>query len=111
MKDPLEPVPDILEEHYNVGKSQHRPIDLADFIRKNSGDPALQEFTLRLKRHLLPCIRAMHVLASEPSALQLLEGLDTSYDASEATVNHLLIRSNCIYQHCVLQVNYTTYDV
>ncbi|KIK19173.1 hypothetical protein PISMIDRAFT_13861 [Pisolithus microcarpus 441] len=41
-KDPLEPVPDVPEECYNVRKSQHRPIDLADFIRKNSGDPALQ---------------------------------------------------------------------
>ncbi|KIK11957.1 hypothetical protein PISMIDRAFT_121784 [Pisolithus microcarpus 441] len=53
----------------------------------------------------------MHILASEPSALQLLEGLDASYDVSEATVNHLLIRSNHIYQHRVLRVNYTTYDV
>ncbi|KIK10462.1 hypothetical protein PISMIDRAFT_46798, partial [Pisolithus microcarpus 441] len=106
-----EPVPDILEECYNVRKSQHRPIDLASFIRKNSSDPALQEFTLRLKCHLLPHIRAMHILASEPSALQPLEGLDASYDASEATVDHLLIRSNRIYQHHVLWVNYTTYNV
>ncbi|KIK13245.1 hypothetical protein PISMIDRAFT_119194, partial [Pisolithus microcarpus 441] len=53
----------------------------------------------------------MHVLASEPSALQPLEGLDASYDASEATVDHLLIRSNRIYQHRILQVNYTTYHV
>ncbi|KIK12190.1 hypothetical protein PISMIDRAFT_83954, partial [Pisolithus microcarpus 441] len=99
------------EERYNVRKSQHRPIDLANFIRKNSGDPALQEFTLRLKHHLLPRIRAMHILASEPSALQPLEGLDASYDASEVTVDHLLIRSNHIYQHHILRVNYTTYNV
>ncbi|KIK12991.1 hypothetical protein PISMIDRAFT_119820, partial [Pisolithus microcarpus 441] len=98
-KDPLEPVPNVPEECYNVRKSQHRPIDLADLIRKNSGDPALQEFTLRLKCHLLPRIRAMHNIPGREDSLPT------------ATVDHLLIRSNHLYQHHILQVNYTTYDV
>ncbi|KAI5996076.1 hypothetical protein EDC04DRAFT_2910029 [Pisolithus marmoratus] len=42
-RGPLEPVPNIPEECYNVGKSHHNPIDIANFIKKHSGDPALQQ--------------------------------------------------------------------
>ncbi|KIK25267.1 hypothetical protein PISMIDRAFT_96953, partial [Pisolithus microcarpus 441] len=105
------PVPDMPEECYNVGKSQHRPIDITSLIRKHSGDPALQDFIPKLKNHLLPCVREMHVLASKPTSSQPLWGLEASYSTSEAAADHLLFKGNCIYQHCVLQVNYTTYDV
>lgn len=38
---PTEVVPNILDEHYNIGKSQHLPIDLNSFIQKNMDDPAI----------------------------------------------------------------------
>jgi hypothetical protein len=38
----LESVSSVPDERYNIGKSQHRPIDLDGFIRKNSDDPALK---------------------------------------------------------------------
>ncbi|KAI6039513.1 hypothetical protein EDC04DRAFT_2568346, partial [Pisolithus marmoratus] len=110
-RGPLEPVPNIPKECYNVGKSQHNPIDIANFIKKHSGDPALQHFVPKLKHHLLPHIRAVHALASESSVSQLLQGLDASYNTMAATVDHLLFKSNHIYQHYILWVNYTTYDV
>ncbi|KIK10455.1 hypothetical protein PISMIDRAFT_20384 [Pisolithus microcarpus 441] len=110
-RGPFEPVPNKPEERYNVGKSQHRPIDIADFIRKHSGDPALQDFVPKLKNHLLPHVREMHALASEPTSSQPLWGLEASYSTSEAAADHLLFKGNRIYQHCVLRVNYTTYDV
>ena len=38
---PAEVVPNIPNEHYNIGKSQHLPIDLNSFVRKNMGDSAI----------------------------------------------------------------------
>jgi len=38
---PEEAVPNILDEHYNIGKSQHLPIDLNSFVRKNMDNPAI----------------------------------------------------------------------
>lgn len=50
--------------------------------------------------------------ASEPNTgFHPLPGLDNSYSASEATTNHVVFKGGRIYQHHVLRVNYTTYDV
>ncbi|KAG6376633.1 hypothetical protein JVT61DRAFT_1617 [Boletus reticuloceps] len=50
--------------------------------------------------------------ASEPNAHHCpLPGLDDSYSASEATIDHVLLRDGRIYQHRVLHINYTTYNV
>ena len=38
---PAEIIPNIPNEHYNIGKSQHLPVDLGSFVRKNMGDPAI----------------------------------------------------------------------
>jgi hypothetical protein len=46
-------------------------------------------------------VRADHVLA----------GLDNSYNQSTAALDHVLFKGGCIYQHNVLRVNYTTYDI
>jgi hypothetical protein len=42
---------------------------------------------------------------------QPLPGLEDTYSASEATPDHLLFKGGRIYQHNVLRINYTTYDV
>ena len=34
-------VPNVPDERYNIGKSQHLPIDLNSFVRKNMDDPAI----------------------------------------------------------------------
>ena len=38
---PTEAVLDVPEEHYNIRKSQHLPIDFNSFVRKNMDDPAM----------------------------------------------------------------------
>ena len=35
-----ESIPNTPNECYNIGKSQHRPINLITFIQRNSDDPA-----------------------------------------------------------------------
>ena len=48
---PEEAVPNIPDKHYNIGKSQHLPIDLNSFVQKNMDDPAIAVgFT-----HLIMC--------------------------------------------------------
>ena len=34
-------VPNVPDERYNIGKSQHLPIDLNSFVWKNMDDPAI----------------------------------------------------------------------
>ena len=38
---PAEVVPTIPDEHYNIGKSQHLPVNLNSFVQKNMDDPAV----------------------------------------------------------------------
>ncbi|KIJ65337.1 hypothetical protein HYDPIDRAFT_28047, partial [Hydnomerulius pinastri MD-312] len=45
------------------------------------------------------------------SLSQPLPGLDNTYSASEPTPDRLLFKGNRIYQHHVLRINYTAYDV
>ena len=112
---PTEAVPDIPDERYNIGKSQHLPIDLNSFVRTNMVDPAItvsitllitfwrlsvnfQDFIPKLKHHLLPRILAIHDCAPESSA-------------SQPAIDQVLFKGGHIFQHKVLRVNYTTYDV
>ena len=47
----------------------------------------------------------------EPSTSHPLLGLDSSYNTSEATFNQVLFKGGCIYQHNILHINYTTYNL
>ena len=50
--------------------------------------------------------------ASEPSAdHHPLLGVYDSYSASEATIDHVLLRGGHLYQHNVFRINYTIYNV
>lgn len=49
--------------------------------------------------------------ATESSADHLQPGLDNSYNVSEASLNQVLFKGGRIYQHNILRINYTTYDL
>jgi hypothetical protein len=36
-----DPIPDISEAPYGIGKTQNHPVDIADLLYKSIGDPAL----------------------------------------------------------------------
>ena len=75
----------------------------------------MQNFLSKLRSHLLPCIRvnlqretdALHgpacvTSASDPTSPIILD--DTSR-------NFVFFKSDCIYRHRLLRINFTTYDV
>ncbi|KAJ7151509.1 hypothetical protein C8R46DRAFT_1229045 [Mycena filopes] len=86
------------EEHHHISHSRNFPVSIPDFLRENEGDPAVEDFLPKLKDHLLG--RLAHP--------------DWSGEPNEFTRDDhykLLIKSDRFYQHKVLRVNYTTYDV
>ncbi|KAF6760980.1 hypothetical protein DFP72DRAFT_804695 [Ephemerocybe angulata] len=73
-------------------------INLPRWMLKNRGDPALVDFSDKLKTHLL------------------LRLLGQEYDSDEAQFTNtelqdVIIIDNMLYRHKVLRVNYTTYDL
>ena len=121
-----------LDKPYVVAKSQDRPLGLFDFLRLNSADPAVkvitcdsfdavflfenihQDFIPKLKDHLFPRIigalleEAQRQPQEHASSLPILKGLAKDY--SEDDLRNIFFHADRIYQHKVLQVNYTTYD-
>lgn len=132
---------------YFIGKSQNSPISVPSFLRAGRDDPAMkvrlfskdihalhadrietQDFTPKLKRHLLPRIYAQ--LLSEAKASKI-EDQDTPHIAlltslvnssidnpdfsespdAESDANSVYFHSDRFYAHKVLHINYTSYDV
>ena len=131
---------------YFVGKSQNDPVDLPSFLRETKDNPAMkvcthpsilggicvdgtkrQDFTSKLRRHLLPRIYASLLeeaeapMAETSSAhIALLKSLvkSSTEDANffdtpdtESDVDSIYFHSDRVYKHKVLHINYTSYDV
>ncbi|RXW14870.1 hypothetical protein EST38_g10985 [Candolleomyces aberdarensis] len=106
---------------YFIGKSQHRPLDLTEFLSKNRDDIVTQKFMAKLKLHLLPRIRRTMLKEAQmnpenyQAAIPVLQQLvDQTDEPEEQIVNEsdrIFFGSNRIYQHQILQIHYTTYDL
>ncbi|TEB27708.1 hypothetical protein FA13DRAFT_1634250 [Coprinellus micaceus] len=112
---------------YFVGKSQNDPVNLPLFLRETKDDPAMKDFTLKLRRHLLPRIYASLLKeAKTPMAetssthIALLKSLvkSSTQDAdffeapnTGSDVDSIYFHSDRVYKHKVLHINYTSYDV
>ncbi|KAF8314653.1 hypothetical protein F5887DRAFT_861233, partial [Amanita rubescens] len=86
------------EVHYHMSSETKHKIQLATWLPEHKDDPAFQNFLPRLQDHLL---------------MRLL-GLEYNGDEKEFTTaerNHVVIVKGSIYQHRVLRINYTTYDM
>ncbi|KAH7904408.1 hypothetical protein BJ138DRAFT_1138545 [Hygrophoropsis aurantiaca] len=99
-----------LEVHHVIGSSQNIPWDIPSFVQKYAGDPAIREFVPQLKKHLLPRIRA--ILQSEIAESQG----PTTYDghaqvSSEDNWHFVFFKNKQMYEHKLMRINYTTYDV
>ncbi|KAI0081503.1 hypothetical protein K474DRAFT_1635827, partial [Panus rudis PR-1116 ss-1] len=91
------------EEHYHIGKSTKSHVLLPVWLHTHRNDPALANFTTKLRAHLLARLDGEKVYAD----------LDTELSAALASedVQKISIRNDCIYSHQLMQVNYTTYDL
>jgi hypothetical protein len=126
--------------HHNIGKSQNQPENIPSFLCKHSGDPAIvvrgdllvfvtmslltftcwQNFILKLKRHLLPRIKAMmqwETLVTSDTIPHMVPSNGTrpvtsdTDDNCQAELDGILFKNDRMYRHNLLRINYTTYDV
>ncbi|KAI0069490.1 hypothetical protein K474DRAFT_1610373, partial [Panus rudis PR-1116 ss-1] len=84
--------------HHWISHSRHSPVNLRYWLRDNNSDPALKNFTAKLKDHILGRLR-------NPN--QALDGTEFSSEDRQ----QVIIQNNRIYRHHTLRVNYTTYDI
>ncbi|KAJ7586852.1 hypothetical protein C8J56DRAFT_1051158 [Mycena floridula] len=82
-------------ERYHIALSQRDHSDIIEFQGLNKGDPAMKDFVVKLKNHLLARL----------------------YDSEDETAftdldrRKLTFVNNYIYKHSVVRLNYTTYDL
>ncbi|KAG2154500.1 uncharacterized protein EDB93DRAFT_1065245, partial [Suillus bovinus] len=46
---------------HSIGTNQNKPIKLFTFLGEHAGDPALKEFILKLKNHILYCLQKLDI--------------------------------------------------
>ncbi|KAB5588767.1 hypothetical protein CTheo_7785 [Ceratobasidium theobromae] len=82
---------------YAIAQSQKNPVSLPVWLQDHKSDPALKEFVLRLKNHLLARI--------------LGENYQEENGHSDAQIMKLSFQHDRIYRHAKIKINYTSYDV
>ncbi|KAJ3560849.1 hypothetical protein NP233_g10562 [Leucocoprinus birnbaumii] len=88
-----------LEKHHVISHNTDEPINIFEFVRDNSTDPAKKGFISKLKDHILG--RLMN---------QNSDG-DMHNEFSSTDRNNIHIRNNRIFCHHTIRINYTTYDI
>ncbi|KAF7971052.1 hypothetical protein HWV62_22187 [Athelia sp. TMB] len=92
-KPVLESVPSTPEQHHHIGISETRSIHTSDFFPVGAADPAIKNFLIKLKEHLL------------------LRCIETGKLKQDGNASQVLLKRDRIYQHAICRINYTTYDV
>ena len=75
-----------------------------------------QHFILKLRAHILPRIAAIHHEINpqwDPPVCDILEtgSEDSALESCLSQLKHVLFKGDKIYRHCLLRINYTTYDL
>ncbi|KAH7919882.1 hypothetical protein BV22DRAFT_1022211, partial [Leucogyrophana mollusca] len=96
------------EVHHAIGASQNLPRDIPAFLQRYAGDPVIKDFVPRLKKHLLPRLRAM--LQAEAMQSKHLANMAPEM-SSEDNWRFIFFKNERIYEHKLMRINYTTYDV
>ncbi|KAG6912752.1 hypothetical protein DXG01_012439, partial [Tephrocybe rancida] len=92
------------EAHHLIGKTENLPTHIGQHVNEHFGNPAVQGFIPKLKKHLLPRVQAL--LAQEPSHADLSAPTNGQDDWQS-----ILLRQERIYRHNIMRVHYTSYDV
>ncbi|PPQ66257.1 hypothetical protein CVT24_007275 [Panaeolus cyanescens] len=84
------------EQHYHLPVSKKKKINLFRWVQSNHGDPAFKDFIAELKAHIIS---------------RITQNEDKGITYTQEELSHLEFASDAIYEHNVLRVNYTTYDL
>lgn len=113
-----------LTQHYHIGVSENHPCHIGSFLRSYTGDPAIKVSGCHwlshvsshsLQQDFLPNLK-MHLLSRLREALQR-DSTGANPESSRSSPSHLeqissiYFKNDVMYQHNVLRINYTTYDV
>ncbi|KAF8833282.1 hypothetical protein BDN67DRAFT_1017735 [Paxillus ammoniavirescens] len=96
------------EQHYVIGESQNFPEDLTRFVQNTLEDPAAKDFLGKLKTHLLPRIREIHLGQDHANVSQ---SPTLPHNSGQDDLNQVLFKGNRIYWHHLCHINHTTYDL
>ncbi|KAK2467956.1 hypothetical protein APHAL10511_000251 [Amanita phalloides] len=97
--DDDEPLPFTAPEvHHHMSLDTKHKVNLTVWLRRNRHDVALKNFLQRLKNHLLTRLLGLEY-----------DGDECEYPSDQR--NQVIILGGVIYQHKVLRINYTTYDM
>lgn len=119
--------------HYNMESSQKLPMHIPTFLQWHNDDPAVkvrrltvfclcfltslvQNFLSKWRSHLLPHIQAtLSWQATDalhgPTCVTSAPNPVSPIVLDETSCNFIFFKSDCIYHHKLLQVNFTTYNV
>ncbi|KAF9550311.1 hypothetical protein CPC08DRAFT_755181 [Agrocybe pediades] len=86
------------EAHHQISIETRNKIGIDDYITEHQNDPAIEDFHIKLKNHLLS-----QLLAKDDTGR-----IDQFSPLERAAVT---IINDSIYEHQVMRVNYTTYDL
>ncbi|KAH9898500.1 hypothetical protein C8Q73DRAFT_773146 [Cubamyces lactineus] len=92
------PEPPSPAERYHLADSQRDSVELTAWLRTHPQDPALVDFIVKLKDHILA--RRSYARGEDPPSSKF----------SAADRARVVIVNNKVYWHRVLRINYTTYD-
>ncbi|KAH7918173.1 hypothetical protein BV22DRAFT_1025018, partial [Leucogyrophana mollusca] len=84
--------------HYHISQFHATGFDLTEWLGQNRDDLAIVDFIPRLKDHLLARLLGMQYDGDE-------------HDFTDEQRDTVIIKRNKLYEHKVLRVNYTTYDL
>ena len=120
------------EARYEMGSSQKLSMHIPTFLQWNNGDPAVkvrrlidfclffltslvQNFLSKLRSHLLPPIQAALQRETDalhgPTCITSAPNNTSPNILDETLCNFIFFKSDCIYRHKLLQLNFMTYDV
>ncbi|KAH7909388.1 hypothetical protein BJ138DRAFT_1102735 [Hygrophoropsis aurantiaca] len=85
-------------DHYYISKVHSSQFDITAFLSDHLDNPITEDFLPRLKDHLLARLLGIQYEGDE-------------HDFTNNQRNTVIIRGNKLYEHKVLRVNYTTYDI
>ncbi|KAJ3524924.1 hypothetical protein NMY22_g10792 [Coprinellus aureogranulatus] len=110
---------------YFIGASQNNPVNLPAFIQAKRNDPAARDFYPKLRQHLLPRVYRALLWEAEKSPdrtahdsqrIELLHSLVAAMangpsPETQRDADQIYLHSDRLYQHGLLHINYTSYDV
>ncbi|KAG2113778.1 uncharacterized protein F5147DRAFT_770419 [Suillus discolor] len=82
--------------HHHIGLSQLSPVHIGSVLRTHQGDPAIKNFTPKLKDHLLHRIKKLSLVPAS---------------RDEMDIDRIILKDDRMYHHNVARFNYTSYDI